>query len=252
MNGIIANKRAGVSFGGAGADLAPSDLQRHYRLAALQRFLGDALEDGRMADGFQENGDDSRLFILDQVVHDIHGRNHGFVTHRNEQAQAYMPRLGERYHRTCQRAALQNDADRAFYERWLNGQAIRQNLGGDIDESVPIWPQHDHMLLAGEVQDALFQHLSLRPHLAEPGCQDHNIGNTGSGGFFKYRINLPRRHHDESEIYRLAYIAESFHRGFPVYHLVIRIDAVDRAGIAEGLEILIGIDRPARPVRGAH
>ncbi len=118
-----------------------------------------------------------------------------------------MPCLRQRNNCTRQGSTLQDHAHRTFHQGRLDGQTIGHCLADDIDESIPVWSQHDHVVLSYELQERLFQFLAPGSHLTKAGGQDNDIANPERCGLLKDRVNEGSGYHNKGEIDMLPYIA---------------------------------------------
>ncbi len=188
-------------------------------------------------DRLHEDGDDSRLFVVDEEVQGVSSGHHGFVAESDQVAQLDTRRVGEFEHRARARAALRQQRDVPASGRQVRDRRDRDPID-EVRETEHVRPEDEHVELLS-VSDELSLCLDAgRTGLGVSGAHHDRVADTRCCGFVEHVQGRRLRHHREREIDLLIDVGEARHCRPAVRAGIARVDQVQPVAEAEVVQVV--------------
>ena len=193
--------------------LGLADLADDNRLPRLERLFGNAFEFLRRLHRFDKQQEHIGLTVIEHVVDEVGGLEHGFVAGGHDITKLKIARAGAIEKRKSQAAALRDDRYLAAAKRprwrersgaFVRGRAeVRAQRSRDVGKAFRVRPAHRHVVAPRRGGNLVLHASAGLAFLGKAGAENSSRANTSAAAAVEFRRHVLRGDDQQREIGRL-------------------------------------------------
>ena len=241
VTGVGTRQARGVRISGTAAGGGAAELGGQYRLAGPGRAARHVGQSPRILQGLQQQHDDARMRVVNQVVDEVQALEVGFVTAAHHAGKAHAMLAGGAVHqRKAQPAALRHDAHRPRTQFAQCGftagvGAAREGHGNhlrDVEKARGIGAADAHAGLLRQFRQIVLTAFAFFTLFGKSGAEAHREFRAGGGTFGEDVFGQVGAHCDQHHVDGTLDVAHGLHRPDAADRVVVRTDEMQRAPVA--------------------
>ena len=249
---VVTGKRTGVAGDGFRARGGTAGFQHEDRLFLFVEDLrGDFLEFRTAGDGFQIHRDHFRVRVVGQVVEQVDLVDVGFVSERNEFAEAHVAFFGKVKDRGAERAGLADEGEGAGFRGLRGERGVHFRVVFSIQDTEAVRTDEAHALFVDQFDELFFKFGTGGVDFFETGGNADEGFDAFFGAFFGRLKDEFARNDDDCEVHITGNVFDGG-VGFDSQHFRgFRVDRVDRAAFEGVQQVLQNVVSAGLRLRGS-